>query len=134
MNPVFVGTSKEKFNYHNTLLCLVQAMQGKNTTVDLRNDSYICGLVVAVDGYMNMTFENAVYCDPQGNEYHFDNLFIQSRNIRYVHIPETTSILSAIKREIGGSKKRIPDKKAVTSSRKVKKALKQHMDTVASLE
>ncbi|CAD0195481.1 unnamed protein product [Chrysodeixis includens] len=110
------------------------AMQGKNTTVDLLNDSCICGLVVSVDGYMNMTFENAVYCDPQGNEYYFENIFLQSRNIRYVHVPEDISILSAIKKEIGGNKKRIPDKKAVNSSRKVKKALKQHMDTVASLE
>lgn len=50
MNPVFIGTSKEKFFYHNTLLCLVKAMQGKKTTVDLRNDSYICGLVLSVDG------------------------------------------------------------------------------------
>lgn len=42
--------------------------------------------------YMNMSFTNAVLCDPQGNEYHFDQLFVQARNIRYVHIPETVSI------------------------------------------
>ena len=47
---MFVGTSKEKFKYYNTLLCLVRAMQGKNITVDLRNDSYICGHVDNVDG------------------------------------------------------------------------------------
>lgn len=43
--------------------------------------------------YMNISFSNAVYCDPQGNEYLFVNLFVQGRNIRYVHIPETVSIL-----------------------------------------
>lgn len=41
---------------------------------------------------MNITFSNAVYCDPQGNEYHFENMFVQARNIRYVHVPETVSI------------------------------------------
>lgn len=46
----FTGTSREKFFYHNTLLCLVKALEGKNITLDLRNDSYICGLVSTVDG------------------------------------------------------------------------------------
>lgn len=50
MDKMFIGTSKEKFFYHNTLLCLVRAMQGHNITVDLRNDSYICGHVENVDG------------------------------------------------------------------------------------
>ena len=45
---------------------------------------------------MNISFSNAVYCDPQGNEYSFENLFIQARNIRYVHVPETVSILPLI--------------------------------------
>ena len=42
--------------------------------------------------YMNISFSNAVYCDPQGNEYYFESLFLHGRNIRYVHIPETVSI------------------------------------------
>ncbi|CAH0699037.1 unnamed protein product [Spodoptera exigua] len=131
---MFIGTAKEKFKFHNTLLCLVQAMQGKNITVDLRNDSCICGRVASVDGFMNITFGNAVYCDPQGNEYQFDDLFLQGRNIRYVHIPETDSILSTIQKEIGRGKKSKPDRNDIKNSRKVKKAMKQHMETVASLE
>ncbi|KAJ8734786.1 hypothetical protein PYW08_014036 [Mythimna loreyi] len=131
---MFVGTQREKFFYHNTLLCLVRAMQGKKITVDLRNnDSYVCGHVENVDGYMNMSFSNAVYCDPQGNEYLYENLFLQARNIRYVHVPETESILSTIRNELGSTKKPRPDKKDVSTSRKVKKAVKQHMETVASL-
>ncbi|XP_022819947.1 U7 snRNA-associated Sm-like protein LSm10 [Spodoptera litura] len=131
---MFIGTSKEKFKFHNTLLCLVQAMQGKNITVDLRNDSCICGQVAGVDGYMNISFSNAVYCDPQGNEYHFDNLFLQGRNIRYVHIPETDSMLSTIQNEIGRGKRPKPDRREMKNSRKVQKAMKQHMETVALLE
>lgn len=45
---------------------------------------------------MNISFSNAVYCDPQGNEFSFENLFVQSRNIRYVHIPQDVSTLAYI--------------------------------------
>lgn len=45
---------------------------------------------------MNISFKNAIYCDPQGNEFAFDNLFIHGRNIRYVHIPENVSIVKLI--------------------------------------
>ncbi|KOB73082.1 U7 snRNA-associated Sm-like protein LSm10 [Operophtera brumata] len=133
---MFVGTSKEKFFYHNTLLCLVKALQGKNITVDLRNDSYVCGFISSVDGYMNISFTNAIYCDPQGNEYAFENLFIQSRNIRYVHVPEevrTISMLATIRHELGYDKE-VKPKKPVQKSRKAKKALQQHMQTVALLD
>ncbi|CAB3248497.1 unnamed protein product [Arctia plantaginis] len=87
-----------------------------------------------VDGYMNLSFTNVVYCDPQGNEFFFENMFIQGRNIRYVHIPETTSIVSTINKELSSSKKPVANKKGVNESRKVKKALKQHLETVASLQ
>ncbi|CAB3237255.1 unnamed protein product [Arctia plantaginis] len=131
---MFVGTSKERFFYHNTLICLVRGLTGQNITVDLRNDAYVCGKMDIVDGYMNLSFTNVVYCDPQGNEFFFENMFIQGRNIRYVHIPETTSIVSTINKELSSSKKPVANKKGVNESRKVKKALKQHLETVASLQ
>nr|XP_053601676.1 U7 snRNA-associated Sm-like protein LSm10 [Plodia interpunctella] len=134
MEQMFVGTSKEKFSYHNTLLCLVRALQGKNVTIDLRNDAYVCGNITNVDGYMNVSLSNAVYCDPQGNEFKFENLFVQGRNIRYVQIPETMSMLATIKKELAGHKKHVPDKKPIEKSRKAKKALQQHLETVASLD
>ncbi|CAK1599812.1 unnamed protein product [Parnassius mnemosyne] len=131
----FIGTSKEKFFYHNTLLCLVQSLQGQNITVDLRNDSYVCGTVVSVDGFMNISFSHAVYCDTKGNEFSFENLFVQARNIRYVHIPENISILGNIKEAVKKDfKKKSFETSSVKKSRKAKKALKQHMQIVASLE
>ncbi|VVC94172.1 unnamed protein product [Leptidea sinapis] len=132
MNAKFIGTSKERFHYHNTLLSLAISLKDKNITIDLRNDSYVCGLLNSVDGYMNLSLGKSIYCDPQGNEYSFENLFIQGRNIRYIHIPESVSIISAIKQELGRHRKQIPKEKP-TVSRKVKKAQKQHMETVALL-
>nr|XP_026485085.1 U7 snRNA-associated Sm-like protein LSm10 [Vanessa tameamea] len=132
---MFVGTSREKFFYHNTLLCLVKSLQDKNITVDLRNDSYVCGQLTSVDGYMNISMSKAVYCDSQENEYYFDNLFVQARNIRYVHIPETISILGNIKNEFKKGNEKDPNKEdKPVKSRKAKKALQQHMKIVASLE
>ncbi|XP_045455223.1 U7 snRNA-associated Sm-like protein LSm10 [Melitaea cinxia] len=133
---MFIGTSREKFFYHNTLLCLVKSLQDKNITVDLRNDSYVCGQLIQVDGYMNLSFSKAVYCDRRGNEYYFENLFLQARNLRYVHIPENVSILGNIKNEFKKANKKDNDKddKPILKSRKAKKALQQHMKTVASLE
>ncbi|CAH2099910.1 unnamed protein product [Euphydryas editha] len=133
---MFIGTSQEKFFYHNTLLCLVKSLQDKNITVDLRNDSYVCGQLVSVDGYMNLSLSKAVYCDTQGNEYYFDSLFVQARNIRYVHVPEYVSILGNIKNEFKKANRKDKDKddKPILKSRKAKKALQQHMKIVASLE
>lgn len=54
-NP-FVGSSKEKFFYHNTLLCLVKSLQGRNITIDLRNDAYVCGNAFSVDGLVKYLF------------------------------------------------------------------------------
>ncbi|XP_059049209.1 U7 snRNA-associated Sm-like protein LSm10 [Achroia grisella] len=130
---MFVGFAKERFLYHNTLLCLVKALQDKNITLDLRNDSYVCGQIITVDGYMNISLCSAVYCDPQGNEFFFDNLFIQGRNIRYVHIPENMSMVATIKNELNKNKKG-PVKNPIVKSRKNTKALHQHMQTVASLD
>ncbi|KAL0850168.1 hypothetical protein ABMA28_012042 [Loxostege sticticalis] len=129
----FTGTSKEKFFYHNTLLCLVKALEGQNVTLDLRNDSYICGCITSVDGYMNISITSAVFCDPQGHEYAFEYLFVQARNIRYVHIPETMPIVPTIKNELSKSKGKAPIKPA-EKSRKAKKALQRHMQTVALLD
>lgn len=47
---VFKGTSRERFFYHNTLLSLVNSLQSKKITLDVRNDAYVCGEVDSVDG------------------------------------------------------------------------------------
>ncbi|XP_030034578.1 U7 snRNA-associated Sm-like protein LSm10 [Manduca sexta] len=132
---MFIGNAKEKFNFHNTLLCIVKGLQNKNITLDLRNDAYVCGTIETVDGFMNISFSNAVYCDTHGNEFSFENLYVQARNIRYVHIPETMPIISTIKNEVCRQRAPRPAiKELAANSRKMKKALKQHMEIVASLD
>ena len=43
-------TGQEKFYSCNTLVCLLQALRGHTTTVELRNESEVCGPIENVDG------------------------------------------------------------------------------------
>jgi len=42
-------TKKEKHFLFNGLVCLVQSLEGKYTTVDLRNESCVTGKIEQVD-------------------------------------------------------------------------------------
>lgn len=48
----YQDSRKDRYLLHNTLLCLIRTLQGKNLTVDLRNDTYVCGTLSLVDGYV----------------------------------------------------------------------------------
>jgi hypothetical protein len=45
-------SKREKFFLFNGLVCLVQGLEGKYTTVDLRNESCVTGKIEQVDGYV----------------------------------------------------------------------------------
>lgn len=40
---------------------------------------------------MNVLMEDVVFVNPRGDRFLFDSFFVQSRNIRYVHVPEDVS-------------------------------------------
>jgi len=42
-------SAKERFFLYNGLVCLVQSLEGKYTTVDLRNESCVTGKIEQVD-------------------------------------------------------------------------------------
>ena len=43
-------TGQEKFYSCNTLVCLLQALRGHRTTVELRNEAEVHGTIDNVDG------------------------------------------------------------------------------------
>jgi hypothetical protein len=45
-----LASRKERFYLFNGLVCLVQSLEGKYTTVDLRNESCVTGKIDQVDG------------------------------------------------------------------------------------
>ncbi|PSN49172.1 hypothetical protein C0J52_10149 [Blattella germanica] len=84
---------QDKFKLFNGLVCLAQGLEGKYTTVDLRNESCVTGKISQVDAQMNVVMSEAVFIDARGSEFPFDSFFIHARNIRYIHIPQQVGFI-----------------------------------------
>lgn len=83
-------SAREKAVCTNSLICLLQALSGEITTVELRNESSATGLILGVDSSMNVFMSNVTYTDER-RQYSLENFYIRGRNIRYVHIPDKVS-------------------------------------------
>ena len=90
----------------NTLSCVVKLCVGSQTTIELRNDSFVTGKVVAVDGFMNVTLSKVLFCDPCGNRrMFFDEFFLQNRLIRFVQIPKSIDMKTALAKALAPPKR-----------------------------
>ena len=45
-----LSTARDRYNAANSLLCLLQALEGTVTVVELRNEIAVKGLILQVDG------------------------------------------------------------------------------------
>ena len=91
---------KERLTAERSLVCLLQACQGYKTVIEFRDDSFADGVLTQVDGFMNV-FMNDVDFTMQGQDTrHFDELFVQAKQIRFVHIPDDINMREAIKRHL----------------------------------
>ncbi|KAK2834102.1 hypothetical protein Q7C36_014803 [Tachysurus vachellii] len=84
----------------NSLVVLLQGLQGQVTTVELRDESKARGRVLNVDAFMNVRLEDVVYRDRQGNVSEMADMFVTGRNVRYVHIPDHVDITETIKKQL----------------------------------
>lgn len=91
---------RERTISENSLVILLQGLQGQVTTVDLRDESKASGRVLNVDAFMNVRLEEVLYQDRKGRLTNMADLFITGRNIRYVHIPEHMDIVETIKAQL----------------------------------
>eukprot|EP00088_Acartia_fossae_P016073 TRINITY_DN18968_c0_g1_i1.p1 TRINITY_DN18968_c0_g1~~TRINITY_DN18968_c0_g1_i1.p1 ORF type:complete len:156 (-),score=25.39 TRINITY_DN18968_c0_g1_i1:169-636(-) len=91
-----MSKGQDKFLQATTLSGLLQSCRGKRTTIELRNEAYVTGKVVDVDGFMNVKLEAATMLDPAGNTINFDNFYVQNKLVRYVQIPENIDIKQAL--------------------------------------
>lgn len=92
-------TTREKYFINNTMICLLKAIEGRDTCVELQGDVECKGTIVSVDGYMNITMENVKYNSPTRSRT-FDQFFITGRKIRYVHIPDDVDMKQAMERKL----------------------------------
>lgn len=88
VKTVSMETSREKHFIINTMTCLIKACEGYEVTVDLRDSSEINGLVIHVDGFMNISMSDVTLKTNIGHLIKFEQFFVKGRQIRYVHIPD----------------------------------------------
>uniref|UniRef100_A0A0S7EUR7 LSM10 n=1 Tax=Poeciliopsis prolifica TaxID=188132 RepID=A0A0S7EUR7_9TELE len=84
----------------DSLVVLLQGLQGHVTTVELRDESTARGRVLSVDAFMNVRLENVVFRDRRGHALRLQQLFVTGRNVRYVHIPDRVDILQTIQNQL----------------------------------
>ncbi|XP_068603599.1 U7 snRNA-associated Sm-like protein LSm10 [Brachionichthys hirsutus] len=117
-----ISSIRERTIAENSMVVLLQGLQGEVTTVDLKNESTARGRVVSVDAFMNVRLEDVLYRDRRGQLSQLQDLFITGRNVRYVHIPDHIDIMKTIQSQLakihrvrnfasqGGGRKEFPKK------------------------
>ncbi|XP_076620565.1 U7 snRNA-associated Sm-like protein LSm10 [Colletes latitarsis] len=108
-----IQSKKERYTLFNNLSILLKAVENERTIVDLQNESSVYGIVEHTDAYMNIVMRDCIFTDPRGDSYNYDMLFVQARNIRFVHIPPKIRIIPAIKEQL---QRLLSQKKQVTDN------------------
>ncbi|XP_056270470.1 U7 snRNA-associated Sm-like protein LSm10 [Pseudoliparis swirei] len=91
---------RERTIAENSMVVLLQGLQGEVTTVDLRNESAARGRVVNVDAFMNVRLRDVLYRDGRGELSELRDLFIAGRSVRYVHIPDHVDIVKTMQGQL----------------------------------
>ncbi|XP_033741152.1 U7 snRNA-associated Sm-like protein LSm10 [Pecten maximus] len=91
-----MASDRERFKIRNSLICLLKAVEGKVTTVELRNESTVSGFVKHVDAYMNVTMTDVSFRNFKGKVSSFDHFFVQGVSIRFVQIPDEVDMRKAL--------------------------------------
>ncbi|XP_053657685.1 U7 snRNA-associated Sm-like protein LSm10 [Anopheles marshallii] len=120
---------KEKYNAVNYVTGFAQCLIDRNTLIDLQNETSVAGTIVDVDGFMNVTMENAVYIDQLGRQYLLDNFVVYSKYIRYIHIPKDMNIVASFEHYLNSTtvKKKPVDRKLTFRQ---KRAMQSNLETM----
>ncbi|XP_061597988.1 U7 snRNA-associated Sm-like protein LSm10 [Cololabis saira] len=95
-----VNSIRERTIAENSMVVLLQGLQGQVTTVDLRDESSARGRIVNVDAFMNVRLEDVLYRDRRGRPSRLQDLFITGRNVRYVHIPDHVDMMKTMQNQL----------------------------------
>ncbi|KAM6899956.1 U7 snRNA-associated Sm-like protein LSm10 [Xenentodon cancila] len=95
-----VNSIRERTIAENSMVVLLQGLQGQVTTVDLRDESSARGRIINVDAFMNIRLEDVLFRDRRGQPTRLQDLFITGRNVRYVHIPDHVDMMKTIQNQL----------------------------------
>ncbi|XP_033213092.1 U7 snRNA-associated Sm-like protein LSm10 [Belonocnema kinseyi] len=129
-------SAKEKYNIYNSLAVLIKAIEGQKTTVDLRNESTVTGILEQADGFMNIVMKECLFTDPRGDSFTYEMFFVHARNIRFVHIPPHIPIIPAIQdelRKVSGHPTREKNPKRTLRDKNVQNAQREGLAGVAAV-
>ncbi|RWS07598.1 U7 snRNA-associated Sm-like protein LSm10 [Dinothrombium tinctorium] len=95
-------TPRERALSAKTLICFLQSLIDTRTTIELRDDSQIEGVIKSVDSFMNIELNDVCIRRPlkSSREELCDYLFVNGTKIRYVSIPDEVDALKAIDKQI----------------------------------
>lgn len=86
----------ERVRLSKSLACLLHALQGSCTTIELRSEITVRGRVHHVESCMNIVVTEATSTKLNGESSHFEQMFIRGAQIRYVHIPDEVDVMATI--------------------------------------
>ena len=90
----------ERLKNHQTLVCLLQSLVGRCTTIELRNENCIWGCIQFVDANMNIFLNKGVIKSINGQLSACDHIYIQGKNIRFVQIPDDIDMFCVIEKQV----------------------------------
>lgn len=97
-----MATAREKAKIQNSLLTLIQALQGEVISVELRNESSVTGVLNSVDMYMNLTMSHVEFSYTNGSTATFEQFYVQGHNVRYIPIPSHIDMKLAVEAQLKG--------------------------------
>ncbi|EAL61938.1 hypothetical protein DDB_G0291015 [Dictyostelium discoideum AX4] len=108
------NNSKKKFiaKEFQSLLCVFTALRGTQITIQLRSNCEIYGTITNVDAYLNIELSDAKLTNTRyknKRDEHVQEILIQSRNIRFIQIPDKidlNSLLYLYSKQLSQSKKK----------------------------
>ncbi|KAM9970911.1 hypothetical protein ACTFIR_002775 [Dictyostelium discoideum] len=108
------NNSKKKFvaKEFQSLLCVFTALRGTQITIQLRSNCEIYGTITNVDAYLNIELSDAKLTNTRHKnkrDEHVQEILIQSRNIRFIQIPDKidlNSLLYLYSKQLSQSKKK----------------------------
>lgn len=108
---------QERAKSAKTLICLLQSLIGRKTRIDLRNDSFLLGIIESVDSFMNIELSDALMTSSDLKLTKFEYFFVKGTRVRLVHIPEDIDIIANIEKQL-----------ALIQSRRKPISLKKNID------
>ena len=76
-------------------------MVGRQTRVDVRDDTHLVGVIQSVDSYMNIEIKDCQLLSEDNQPLQqFDYFFLKGSRVRYVHIPDDMDIIKSIEGQL----------------------------------